>query len=282
MGPQAGDSSYTDYSDADMGPVGNYTMFDEATAKAGLQSVVDNMKAKMTNYMNPSQKAAFNLSINNPFTSNFQKFSNFAFSPIGTTLSSFSYNPDLAGDRRYTDYGNTPSYFTTESDGGDTRDGRKFIPSFDTTLLTPDLAKNRDYRLYQGANNPFYSMQAAPSGGINNLYTEFQTGGRVGYAGGGRIGFNKGSFLIDMAKNFFKKKPKTETTSIDPIIDENVDLSKRGFLKGAAGVGAGIAAFGSGALKLAKKGAKEVKDLDVVFRKNYGWRICRWNTNCIF
>jgi hypothetical protein len=56
-----------------MGPVGNYTMFDEATAKTGLQSVVDNMKAKMTNDMDASQKAAFNLSINNPFTSNFQK-----------------------------------------------------------------------------------------------------------------------------------------------------------------------------------------------------------------
>jgi hypothetical protein len=59
-------------------------------------------------------------------------------------------------------------------DGEDGRDGRTFIPSFDTTLLTPDLAKNRDYRLYQGANNPFYSMQAVPSGGINNVYTEFQ------------------------------------------------------------------------------------------------------------
>jgi hypothetical protein len=92
-----------------MGPVGNYTMFDEATAKAGLQSVVDNMKADMTKDMDASQKYAFNLSINNPFTSNFQKALNFAFSPIGTTLSSFSYNPDLAGDRRYTDYGNTQS-----------------------------------------------------------------------------------------------------------------------------------------------------------------------------
>jgi hypothetical protein len=83
---------------------------------------------------------------------------------------------------------------------------------------------------------------------------------RRGYAGGG--------ILKTIGKKLIKK-PKTETTSIDPIIDENVDLSKRGFLKGAAGVGAGIAAFGSGALKLAKKGAKEVKDLDVVFRKNY-------------
>jgi hypothetical protein len=89
-----------------------------------------------------------------------------------------------------------------------------------------------------------------------------------GYATGGRVGYAGGSILKTIGKKLIKK-PKTETTSIDPIIDENVDLSKRGFLKGAAGVGAGIAAFGSGALKLAKKGAKEVKDLDVVFRKNY-------------
>jgi hypothetical protein len=187
MGPQAGDLSYTDYKDADMGPVGNYTMFDEATAKANLQSVVNNMKAKMTKDMDPLQRAAFNLSINNPFTSTFGKIGNFVLSPIGTILSSFSYNPDFAGDRKYTDYGNT-SYFTgDESDGGG-RDERKFIPSFDNTLLTPDLDKNRDYRLYQGANNPFYSMQAVPSGGIKNVYTQFKKGGRVGFALGGGFG----------------------------------------------------------------------------------------------
>ena len=66
-------------------------------------------------------------------------------------------------------------------------DGRKFIPSFDTTLLTPDLDKNRDYRLYQGANNPFYSMQSVPSGGIKNVYTEFKKGGRVGFKKGGVV-----------------------------------------------------------------------------------------------
>jgi hypothetical protein len=185
MGPQAGDSSYTDYSDADMGPVGNYTMFDEATAKANLQSVVDNMKAKMTKDMDPLQRSAFNLSINNPFTSTFGKIGNSVLSPIGTILSSFSYNPDFAGDRKYTDYGNTSSYFTgDESDGGG-RDERTPISSFDSALFSPDLAKNRDYRLYQGANNPFYSMQAVPSGGIKNVYTEFKKGGRVGFALGG-------------------------------------------------------------------------------------------------
>jgi hypothetical protein len=184
MGPQAGDLSYTDYRDEDMGPVGNYTMFDEATAKANLQSVVNNMKAKMTKDMDPLQRAAFNLSINNPFTSTFGKIGNFVLSPIGTILSSFSYNPDFAGDRKYTDYGNT-SYFTGDERDGGGIDERKFIPSFDTTLLTPDLDKNRDYRLYQGSNNPFYSMQAVPSGGINNVYTEFKKGGRVGFALGG-------------------------------------------------------------------------------------------------
>jgi hypothetical protein len=216
-GPQAGDLSYTDYSDADMGPVGNYNMFDEATAKANLQSVVDNMKAKMTKDMDFSQRAAFNLSINNPFTSTFGKIGNLVLSPIGTTLSSISYNPNFAGDREYTDYGNTSSYFTgDESDGGG-RDRRTFIPSFDTTLLTPDLAKNRDYRLYQGANNPFYSMQAVPSDGIKNLYTEFQTGGRVG--------FKKGSFLIntaiDAAKNLSKKKSKKELKR--QLTDDEID-----------------------------------------------------------
>jgi hypothetical protein len=193
-----GESSYTDYSDADIGPMGlsaqgvvspeNYNLVDEATAKANLQSVVDNMRAKMTKDMDFSQRAAFNLSINNPFTSTFGKIGNSVLSPIGTILSSFSYNPDFAGDRKYTDYGNTSSYFTgDESDGGG-RDERKFIPSFDTTLLTPDLDKNRDYRLYQGANNPFYSMQAVPSGGIKNVYTEFKKGGRVGFALGGGFG----------------------------------------------------------------------------------------------
>jgi hypothetical protein len=183
-----GESSYTDYSDADMGPVGNYTMFDEATAKANLQSVVDNMKAKMTKDMDPLQRSAFNLSINNPFTSTFGKIGNSVLSPIGTILSSFSYNPDFAGDRKYTDYGNTSSYFTgDESDGGG-RDERTPISSFDSALFSPDLAKNRDYRLYQGANNPFYSMQAVPSGGISNVYTEFKKGGRVGFALGGGFG----------------------------------------------------------------------------------------------
>jgi hypothetical protein len=70
-------------------------------------------------------------------------------------------------------------------DGGDEEDGRTFIPSFDTALLTPslldsyNLAKNRDYRLFQSSNNPFYSLQRNPSGGINNVYTEFKKGGRV-------------------------------------------------------------------------------------------------------
>jgi hypothetical protein len=79
-------------------------------------------------------------------------------------------------------------------DGGDEEDGRTPISSFDIALLTPDLLdsynldKNRDYRLYQGANNPFYSMQAVPSGGIKNVYTEFKKGGRVGFALGGGFG----------------------------------------------------------------------------------------------
>jgi hypothetical protein len=78
-----------------------------------------------------------------------------------------------------------------EDGSGDGGDERTPISSFDISLLTPNLsdsynlAKNRDYRLYQGANNPFYSMQAVPSGGIKNVYTEFKKGGRVGFALGG-------------------------------------------------------------------------------------------------
>jgi hypothetical protein len=61
-------------------------------------------------------------------------------------------------------------------------DGRTFISSFDNALLTPslldsyNLAKNRDYRLFQSSNNPFYSLQRNPSGGISNVYTEFKKG----------------------------------------------------------------------------------------------------------
>jgi hypothetical protein len=227
MGPQAGDLSYTDYSDADIGPMGNYTMFDEATAKANLQSVVDNMKAKMTKDMDPLQRYAFNLSINNPFTSTFGKIGNFVLSPIGTILSSFSYNPDFAGDRKYTDYGNTSSYFTgDESDGGG-RDERKFIPSFDTTLLTPDLAKNRDYRLYQGSNNPFYSMQANPSGGISNVYTEFKKGGRVRMAGGG---LSQGlDYLMGIERRGYQEGGESMVSPDDAMLsyDQAVEKSRQ-------------------------------------------------------
>jgi hypothetical protein len=89
-------------------------------------------------------------------------------------------------------YGGGSSSSSTSSDGSQGSqgsegggDGGTPISFFDSALLSPDLlnsynlAKNRDYRLYQGANNPFYSMQTSPSGGINNVYTEFKKGGRV-------------------------------------------------------------------------------------------------------
>jgi hypothetical protein len=78
-------------------------------------------------------------------------------------------------------------------DGGDEEDGRTPISSFDISLLTPNLldsynlAKNRDYRLFQSSNNPFYSLQRNPSGGISNVYTEFKKGGRVGFKKGGVV-----------------------------------------------------------------------------------------------
>jgi hypothetical protein len=65
-------------------------------------------------------------------------------------------------------------------DGGDEEDERTPISSFDSALLTPDLldsynlAKNRDYRLFQSSNNPLSLIQ-------DNVYTEFKKGGRVGF-----------------------------------------------------------------------------------------------------
>jgi hypothetical protein len=117
--------------------------------------------------------------------------------PISSIIASAVLGPigSLAFNaaRAYGPTGTTGTMSTTESDG-DGGDGRTPISSFDISLLTPDLldsynlAKNRDYRLYQGANNPFYSMQAVPSGGIKNVYTEFKKGGRVGFALGGGFG----------------------------------------------------------------------------------------------
>jgi len=78
------------------------------------------------------------------------------------------------------------------------------------------------------------------------------------FAEGGRVGFEKGS----------KPKKEKTTLSINPMMDEGFDPSKRGFLKGAAGVGAGIAALGTGALRLAKQGVKKAKDLDIIVSKN--------------
>jgi hypothetical protein len=119
-------------------------------------------------------------------------------------------------------YGGGSSGSSTGSGQGEDGSGDGGTPtsSFDSALLSPDLlnsynlAKNRDYRLYQGASNPFYSMQAAPSGGIKNLYTEFQTGGRVGYAGGG--------ILKTIGKKLIKKtkKPNLKRQLTDDEIDD--------------------------------------------------------------
>jgi hypothetical protein len=92
-------------------------------------------------------------------------------------------------------YGGGSSGSSTGSGQGEdgNGDGGTPISSFDSALLTPDLldsynlAKNRDYRLFQSSNNPFYSLQRNPSGGIKNVYTEFKKGGRVGFAEGGSM-----------------------------------------------------------------------------------------------
>jgi hypothetical protein len=97
----------------------------------------------------------------------------------------------LAAANAYGGGGTNSSTGTSSSEGGG--DGGTPTASFDSALLTPDLldsynlAKNRDYRLFQSSNNPFYSLQRNPSGGISNVYTEFKKGGRVGFAEGGSM-----------------------------------------------------------------------------------------------
>ena len=91
---------------------------------------------------------------------------------------------------------------------------------------------------------------------VDALYNQYRT--NVGFQEGGRVGYAEGS----------KSKKEKTTLSINPMMDEGFDPSKRGFLKGAAGVGAGIAALGTGALRLAKQGVKKAKDLDIIVSKN--------------
>ena len=114
----------------------DYNLVDEETAKANLKSVVDEMKEDMTKDMNAAQKVGFNLSINNPFTSTFQKAVNLGLSPLSTTLASFSYNPDLAGDRGYTDYGSSPS--STSSDGGGINTLQAYAPLYNSPETSGD------------------------------------------------------------------------------------------------------------------------------------------------
>ena len=138
--------------------------------------------------------------------------------------------------RAYGPTGTTGTVSTTESDGDGTSN----------TLVQQAIA------------DPLgLSAAARDMSGVDALYNQYRT--NVGFQSGGRVGFKDGS-----------KLPKEKTTlPINPMMDEGVDLNKRGFLKGAAGVGAGIAALGTGALRLARKGAKKAKDLDIIFSKNF-------------
>jgi hypothetical protein len=117
-------------------------------------------------------------------------------------------------------------------DGGDEEDERTPISSFDSALLTPDLldsynlAKNRDYRLFQSSNNPFYSLQRNPSGGINNVYTEFKKGGRVGFAEGGSM--SKGlDYLSGVERRGYQEG--SSTLSREEIINRILQEIKPGF-----------------------------------------------------
>jgi len=81
------------------------------------------------------------------------------------------------------------------------------------------------------------------------------------FATGGRVGLEKGS-----------KPPKDNfTIPINPMMEEGIqDPSKRGFLKGAGAVGIGAVAFGTGLLKLVKKGSKKLKDIEIDLSKLKG------------
>jgi hypothetical protein len=126
---------------------------------------------------------------------------------------------------------------------------------FNQGTLDPAKQKQIKQMIKMGADVDTIS---AITGATPEQIQQIQQTPRTKNADGGRIGFKDGS-----------KLPKEKTTlPINPMMDEGVDLNKRGFLKGAAGVGAGIAALGTGALRLARKGAKKAKDLDIIVSKN--------------
>ena len=84
---------------------------------------------------------------------------------------------------------------------------------------------------------------------------------QIELADGGRVGLEKGS-----------KPPKDNfIIPINPMMEEGIqDPSKRGFLKGAGAVGIGAVAFGTGLLKLVKKGSKKLKDIEIDLSKLKG------------
>jgi hypothetical protein len=112
-------------------------------------------------------------------------------------------------------------------DGGSGDGGGDDGGNGDGSLLTPDLAKNRDYRLYQGSNNPFYSMQANPSGGISNVYTEFKKGGRVRMAGGG---LSQGlDYLMGIERRGYQEGGESMVSPDDAMLsyDQAVEKSRQ-------------------------------------------------------
>ena len=74
-----------------------------------------------------------------------------------------------------------------------------------------------------------------------------------GFQMGGRVGLEKGG-----------KPPKVKTTiPMNPMMEEGFDPGKRGFLKGTGAAGLGLAALGTGAVRLGKKASKKIKDIDI-------------------
>jgi hypothetical protein len=188
-GSEAGNAAATSAADAsagmgsnatDTGDLGSEAANDAATA-AGAASVG---MGTLSSYSKPGMVAT---NIANTMAANPVGYG--IANVVGAMMGIPGLGIGLAAANAYGGGGTNSSTGTSSSEGGG--DGGTSTSSFDSALLSPDLlnsynlAKNRDYRLYQGASNPFYSMQAVPSGGINNLYTEFKKGGRVSFTKGG-------------------------------------------------------------------------------------------------
>lgn len=126
---QAGDASYSDYSDAMMGPVGPAAMGintpSEETEKQETPQLSTNQQMAR---LSPIGIAAFNMSLANPTRSTAEKAIGFALSPVGSTLATIA-DTSMRGVTAPNDYSQaTQSVQTTP-----TSDSGNGIGSFNDT-----------------------------------------------------------------------------------------------------------------------------------------------------